>query len=209
MRSPGRDRRGPAPRQAAHGPRADRAGTATGADGNGPHGAGTGPTRGGMGRRRGGRDRGPLERGAGTRQASADGAGRRRGTVGGNGNLDRTGAYTRPPAPPAPAPRSSRSPSGVFPDFEKPYRRFWLRGLAVALSLSPLPRRHRLRIGPQTTKGSEPCGPLPSLCESCQPRGVRPSSAATLPSRHRRCQPPPLPMSMARARRPVQRVGNP
>jgi hypothetical protein len=55
--------------------------------------------------------------GAGTRQASADGAGRRRGTVGGNGNLDRTGAYTRPPAPPAPAPRSSRSPSGVFPDF--------------------------------------------------------------------------------------------
>jgi len=135
MRSPGGDRRAGIDRRAAIRPAHGAARAATGGGGipgRGPAGTGrTGPARAATGRggirrpgagpregpRTGGRAGGERDGGAGTRPAAAGGAGWRRGTVGGSANPWKTGTSAPPRAPPAPAPRRSRTPPGIFPDF--------------------------------------------------------------------------------------------
>ena len=138
----------------------------------GPHGAARRP---GRDRGRGRRDRaardaggaangGPrgrgTERGGGTRTAAAHGAGSREGTIGGSGNPCNSGTSAPPRAPPAPAPRMSHTPPGVFPDFGFAPDRLGVRlkgegGCGPRLSAAPctLPDRE-CRVGSVLTSWS-------------------------------------------------------
>ena len=142
----------PGRRRGRTGPRAARGGTgrgrrdraardAGGAADGGPRGRGTG-------------------RGGGTRTAAAHGAGSREGTIGGSGNPCNSGTSAPPRAPPAPAPRMSHTPPGVFPDFGFAPDRLGVRlkgegGCGPRLSAAPctLPDRE-CRVGSVLTSWS-------------------------------------------------------